>query len=394
MSELQAGKAKPGLFDFGLSAAHEERAAALHRDSVIVDWVAQHAGGSNIFSCYSRELLADLRARTQGAPAWEALTETEYWPYELARQGCSQLIRDWYLASGMTCGTYGIGVHDGHDPICLKLDRVNAVFRDLPWLRCVTTAREIRQAKRDGVVALYAQWQPFVPAPRDLAPLDVAYSKGLRSFMLTYNQMDHIGVGCTERVDAGLSRFGVAVVKHCNDIGMIVDVSHCGRLTTLDACRHARRPVTANHTAARGLYAHARGKDDDELKAIADTGGVIGVVAAPAFLTADARPSIRHMLDHVDYIAVQVGWRHVAIGTDWPMQAPLDVLAVTLATEAKNIGFREEDRLDWTARLEGYEDSRDLINITRGLVARGYDDEQIRGILGENALRVFAEVCG
>jgi len=395
MESSPPAERKPGGYPFGLSSLREEHALTLHRGSIIVDLVAQHAGGSNIFGCYPDELLKDLQARTIGRSSWEVLTEAEYWPYEMSRQGKSHLIRDWYFESGMTCGTYGIGVHDGHNPVYLYLDRVNQIFSELPWLRCVTTAREIREAKRDGVIALYAQCQPFVvPAPRDLKALDVAYAQGLRSFMLTYNQMDNIGVGCTERVDAGLSRFGVSVVGHCNEIGMIVDVSHCGNLTTLDACRHSNKPVTANHTAARGVYAHARGKTDDALKAIADTGGVIGVVAVPAFLTRAKSSSIEHMLDHIDYISERVGWRHVALGTDWPMQASLDILKVSLDVEIANLGFRDEDALDHTVRLDGFEDSRDLLNITRGLVARGYDDEQIKGILGENALRVFAAVCG
>ena len=100
------------------------------------------------------------------------------------------------------------------------------------------------------------------------------------------------------------------------------------------------------------------------------------------------------MLDHIDYIANLVGWEHVAIGTDWPMQAPDDLIVQTLGAAAKSLGFREQDRLDVTKRLAGFDDCRDLPNITRGLVKRGYRDEQIRGILGENALRVFEEVCG
>jgi membrane dipeptidase len=131
----------------------------------------------------------------------------------------------------------------------------------------------------------------------------------------------------------------------------------------------------------------------DGVRAIADTGGVIGVVAVPFFLTDNKRPTIEHMLDHIDYIVALVGWQHVAIGTDWPMQAPDAVLRSTLTSETSVIGFRAEDRIDVTRRLEGFDDCRDLPNITRGLVKRGYGDEQIRGILGENALRVFAEVC-
>src|SRR2546429_300868 len=125
----------PGQYNFDLSADQEARARKLHRESIVVDLLSQHAGG-NIFAHY----------------------------------------------------------------------------------------REIRQAKKDGVVAFYAHCQPVYGTPRDLKAFDVAHAKGLRSFMLTYNRMDNVGVGCTERVDAGLSMYGIDVVKHCNEIGMIVDV--------------------------------------------------------------------------------------------------------------------------------------------------------------------------
>lgn len=384
----------PGTFDFGLDTQQEQRAAQLHRESIVFDMLSQQAGG-NIFASYPAELHAELLAAIERAPdrvsAWN---ETIYWPFELSRLGKSDLLHEWFRAGGLTCGTFSdIRVHNG-DALLLEGEARVLRYAQLPWLRLVTTAAQIRQAKRDGVIAMYANCQPSTPAPRDLKALDAAYGKGLRSFMLTYNRMDHIGTGCTERVDAGLSMFGLEVVKHCNELGMIVDVSHCSHLTTMDACRHSKKPVTANHTIARSVYRHARGKSNEALRAIADTGGVVGVLALPAFLTDAAVPTIEHMLDHIDYIADLIGWQHLAIGTDWPMQAPDDFLAAILNAEMKTVGFRQEDRIDATKRLSGYDDCRDLPNITRGLVKRGYTDEQIKGILGENALRVFEAVCG
>ncbi len=396
MSDVMSDINRAGTFDFGLSPAQEARAARLHRDSVVFDMLSQQAGG-NIFAHYPAELQAEFAAAKAAAIATgsDLLREAVYWPFEVAMRGKSDLLRDWFHAGGLSCGTFSdIRVHDGHDPLlCAGEARVQR-YAHLPWLRLVISAHEIRRAKRDGVIALYANCQPGTPAPRDLKAFERAYSKGLRSFMLTYNRMDHIGVGCTERVDAGLSMFGIDVVRYCNEVGIMVDVSHCGHLTTMDACRHSRKPVNANHTAAGSVYAHVRGKSDEALRAIADTGGVIGVLALPAFLTDAAVPTIEHMLDHIDYIKNLVGWQHVAIGTDWPMQAPDDVLVATLGAQLKSAGFREQDRVDVTQRLVGYDDCRDLPNITRGLVSRGYTDEQIQGILGENALRVFEEVCG
>jgi membrane dipeptidase len=385
---------QPGQFDFNLNAEQEARAARLHRESIIFDLVSQHAGGA-IFSHYPAQLQADLKTRIAAANSdFDALAEAEYWPYEMARLGKSDLIWQWLKEAGLTCGTYAIGVHDGADTLCNMLEAQAERYRELPWLRYVTSAAEIRQAKREDSIAFYAQWQPFNSIPRDLKAVDTAYRKGLRSLMLTYNVMDHVGVGYSERVDAGLSMFGLGVVKHCNDLGLMIDLSHCGHLTTMDACRHSKKPVTANHTSAKGVYAHQRAKTDDALHAIADTDGVIGVVATPSFLTRAQAPTIEDMLDHIDYISDLVGWRHVAIGTDWPMQITDELIEKVFMPLAKSAGLSDENPYDPTKRLIGFNDCRDLPNITRGLVGRGYNDEQIRGIIGENALRVFAEACG
>jgi membrane dipeptidase len=387
--------AKSGDYAFGLSDAEEQRAAKLHAGSIIFDWVNQHIGGSNIFDAYPPALKAELQSAMTGlGVGWAACRAAFWWPYEMSLQGRSDIIKDWYLASGLTCGTYGMPVHDGA-PRMLEAEAAMMRYAELPWARCVTTAQEIRQCKRDGLIALYAHWQPTVPLPRDLAAIDRAYGKGLRALCLTYNRMDSVGVGCTERVDAGLSMFGIDVVRRCESLGVIVDTSHCGHMTTLDACRHATRPVTASHTCARAVFDTARAKSDDALKAVAGTGGVIGVMAAPFLLSKSPNPTIDAYLDHICYIADLVGWRHVSLGTDWPFQAPDDVQRAVLGPETWiELGFRPEDRLDVSDRAIGFDDYRDLLNITRGLVKRGFSDEQVRGILGENALRVFEAVCG
>ena len=100
-------------------------------------------------------------------------------------------------------------------------------------------------------------------------------------------------------------------------------------------------------------------------------------------------------LDQIDYVAELVGWEHVAIGSDWPMPMPESVLKNIFLPAALAAGHRKEDRVEeLMTNLDGFEDYRDFPNVTRGLVKRGYSDEQIKGILGENFMRVFEQVCG
>lgn len=382
---------QPGRYDFGLSDAQEAAAERIHREAIVVDMLSQQAG-ANIFDHYPETLRAEFdRTIAEAGHFYEKFLRGVMWPYEMSRRGESHLIADWFREAGLTVIAHGVSVEDVGGAL---YEQTVAPYLDLPWLRYVTTAAEMRQAKKDGVVASYGNCQPDSSIPHDLDAIDLAYSRGLRSLMLTYNSMTTVGVGCTERVDAGLSLHGVNVVERCNAIGIIVDTSHCGHDTTIDACRVSKKPVTANHTAAKGVFDHARGKSDDCLKAIADSGGVIGIVAVPAFLTDQPEPTISIMLDHIEYVADLVGWQHVAIGTDWPLQAPREILQSMFQPANTLIGFRKEHRLDVTANLKGFDDIRDMPNITRGLLARGWEEEAIKAVLGENALRVIEEVCG
>lgn len=378
-----------GQFDFGLTAEEDARAARIHSEAIVVDLLSQRAGG-NIFQYYPPSLRAELDTLVaQSSSIYDRYTTANNWPYELAAQGRSDLIFEWYDQGGIDIVTHGVPL--GAD---LLAGMETTKYLDGRRMRLVTTAEEMRQTKADGVVGSYANLQPLGPIPYDLMAIDNAYARGLRSLMLTYNSMTTVGSGCTERVDAGLSRHGVRVVEHCNALGIVVDTSHCGPQTTLDACQFSSLPVTANHTTARGVYDHARGKDDDCLRAIAGTGGVVGVVAVPAFLTDAETPTIDHMLDHIEHIARLVGWEHVAIGTDWPLQAPIDLQQPLFMPDNMDTAFRPEDMLDVRVNLAGFDDCRDMPNVTRGLVKRGWDEREIKGVLGENALRVFEAVCG
>jgi membrane dipeptidase len=380
----------PGLFDFGLTQQQEQRAARLHLDCLIFDAVNQHPGGGNIFSELPADAVAELMATAQGYTGIDLAREL---PYRLAVEGRSDAIRRWWRQSGVSVGTIDVPTNlhaHGGD----RFDGTMQMYASLGWLKLATSAKQIRANHEQGIVSMWGYDQPVGGIPNEIDAVDQAYRRGLRTLMLTYNRMDYVGQGCTERVDAGLSMYGVDVVRRCNELGIIVDTSHCSERTTLDACKFSKRPVIANHTGASGVYAHARGKSDQVLDAIAASGGVVGVCTVPFFLSADPAATIEVMLDHIDYIVRRIGAKHVGLGTDWPLQGPDEVIERTLGPLIGTIGFRPEDNISPTRTLVGFDDYRDMPNITRGLVARGYSDADIAGILGENHLRVIEQVCG
>lgn len=376
-------------YDFGLSSIEEERATRLNNECLLVDMVCQHPGGKNIFNEFPNE---EIEVATLGKEKWEKYYACQDLPYNLALQNNSTVVEEWWKLSGITAASVGIEVGDTKAEAFKA--RIGKWISNLDWLRFAKVAEDFRQAKSEGAVAFFGNCQPTYGIPYDLNAVTRAFEQGLRVLMLTYNRMDYVGAGCTERIDNGISRYGVQVIELCNKLGVIVDTSHCGYRTTLDACKFSDAPVLANHTCAAGLYDHSRCKSDEELEAIAGTGGVIGVVTVPFFLSGKSEPTIEDMLDHIDYIVEKVGYEYVGIGTDWPLQAPHDVLVETLGTILPEIGFRPEDNIDVTQTIDGFRDYRDFPNIARGLVKRGYTDKEIAGILGENFIRVFEGVCG
>jgi membrane dipeptidase len=379
--------ARFGAYDFGLPAGAEARAARLHAASTIVDVIWW---GPVAYRSFTPEM--DVRLRAMGDGDLDALMRyAQRLPGRMAVAGEFPEFRTVWDASGVTAGHYEVQVGDAH--VLLEgISHVDHLLDNLPWLRKALRADDFRRAKREGGHAFYLQCQPTPPISRDFGLVDLAYDGGLRILQLAYNVQDAIAVGCTESSAGGVSRLGASLIARLNDLGVLVDVSHCNHQSVMDACRLSERPVIVSHTGAAGAYPHDRGISDEAAEAVVATGGFIGVVTVPYFLGTGAT-TMDTMLDHIDHFARLVGPEHLAIATDWPMAGPKWMLEKRRALSLAN-GFRPEHGNNPTQNLIGFDDYRDFPNITRGLVARGYTDEQIRGILGENFLRVFASVCG
>ncbi len=383
-----------GVFDFELDAETELRALELHQDALIIDMCLQGPCGRRY---YSAELEQQLqRAWVSARDPWRAFTEAWLLPSRQAVTGESSELRDCWDASGVTGGNREVILDDVDAPLEAALSwTANAIaeFDHLSWLVKALTASDFERAKASGRRAGYMSCQ-FSSGLRGPAYLRYAHDIGLRMVQLTYNRSNHLGSGCMEARDEGLTEVGRAFVAKMNQLGLIIDTAHCGPHTTLQAAEVSEVPIVASHTSAEVLHPVARAKTDAECEAIASNGGVIGVYAVPFFLSSEKDADINVMLDHIDYLVRQIGVKHVGIGTDWPLQLSSWTLENVMTPWVNEIGFRPEDGINPLQTLDGFDDFRDFPNITRGLVSRGYDDGDVQAILGGNFLRVFREVCG
>lgn len=258
----------------------------------------------------------------------------------------------------------------------------------------ILKAADFEKAKNEDKKGIILNFQSMQHIDTDINLIELYYMQGFRVMQLTYNSKNAVGTGCTARRDRGLTEFGLDVVSKMNELGIIVDVSHCGMQTSMDAAINSKDPIVASHTFSKNLYGHDRGKTDEFLKTVAEKGGYIGVLAVPGFLTTNPKTTINDWLDHVDYIVNLIGIDHVGVGTDFYGFSVPDSLAIKIGEFMEVLGFRPEHRASFLDKIEGFENYAKFPNLIKGLIDRGYSDQEIGKLAGLNFLKVFKNVVG
>jgi membrane dipeptidase len=306
-----------------------------------------------------------------------------------------------FHAAGVTCVFQNTG-EEGSDPMRLikrlaHFTKATDLMR--PELSKVVTAEEVLALKKAGQVGLcfttngvplMMDWESV----RDeLRLVRLFHELGTRMMHLTYNRRNPIGDGAGEPHDGGLSDFGHATVAEMNRIGVIVDVAHSGWKTALDAAQASTKPMVASHTTCASLYEHFRGKPDETIKAICDTGGLVGMCCIPRFL--GGKGDVLALMDHLDYLIRRFGAEHAAIGCDVAYTSRFDKEERAKLLKAPSGSAERWEHLwpkdDYVTTLEA-EQSLAWSNwplFTLGMIMRGHGDEAIRQVIGGNMLRVL-----
>ena len=184
----------------------------------------------------------------------------------------------------------------------------------------IRTVADIAAARKAGRLGLIYGFQDAVAFETDFSRLDELYRLGLRIVQPTYNRRNLLGDGCLEPANAGLSIAGFEAVEKMNELGILVDLSHCGRQTAADAIRHSKVPVAFTHTGSAALAEHPRNRTDAELRAVAEKGGVAGIYFMP-FLNVGKQPTAADVIRHLEHMINVAGEDHVSIGTDGGLSA-------------------------------------------------------------------------
>ncbi len=307
-------------------------------------------------------------------------------------------------ASGLTAVNITIGYVSGsEDPFeqsvreVAETDaQVRANSRDLMK---ILTAADISRAKAEGKVGLIYGFQNGAMMGQDASRVDIFANLGVRIFQLTYNPANQLGDGSMAPANRGLTPFGREVVARCNAQRVMVDLSHSGEQTCLEAARISKQPISINHTGCRAVTNLPRNKTDAELKLVADRGGFIGIYFMP-FLDMSGHARAEHVVAHIDHAVNLCGEDHVGIGTDGTV-TQIDDLKAYEAVLAKEIAARQAagisakgerpDTYPFVVDLRGPDQFRKLAGLLR---AKGYSTARIEKILGGNFLTYAETIWG
>lgn len=266
----------------------------------------------------------------------------------------------------------------------------------LAWIR---SAVDIRTCKEAGKLGIIPHFQGTEPIEDSLDLVDAYKESGVGIIQLSYNVKNRVGDGCEERTDAGLSRFGLKLIERMNKARVIVDCSHTGYRTTMEAIAASTSPVVFSHANPRSVHPSPRNILDEQFKAVAATGGLVGMVGFPAFVSSSPRPTMAEFLAHIDYTVALIGIDHVALGIDY--FTGMDGIASLPEAETLYASLIERGLWSrssyppppWTYPA-GIETPAGFQSLTAALLDHGYPVEDVKKILGENWLRVYRAVWG
>ncbi|NLR74370.1 MULTISPECIES: dipeptidase [Leeia] len=292
---------------------------------------------------------------------------------------------------GLTAANCTVSVWEGFQDTVANIADMKKLIRDnADLLTLVRSTDDIRESKHSNKTGIILGFQNAHAFEDNLGYIEAFWDMGVRVVQLCYNTQNLIGTGCYER-DGGLSGFGREVINEMNRVGIMVDLSHVGGNTSMEAILESKKPVCYSHCLPSGLKEHPRNKSDEELKFIADHGGFIGVTMFPPFLKRGIEATVDDYVEAIDYVINIAGEDCVGFGTDF--------------TQGYDKGF-----FDWITHDKGrhrrltnfgtvlnplgIRTIGETPNLTAAMEKAGWSESRIRKVLGDNWLRVFKDVWG
>jgi membrane dipeptidase len=291
-----------------------------------------------------------------------------------------------------------ITYHETFREMVLQLEAWNRRFEQFPDLIMrATTGDDVATARATDRTAIFFGFQNPSPIEDDIGLIEIVHKLGVRFMQLSYNNQSLLASGCYEANDTGLTRFGVQAVAEMNRVGLVVDMSHSGDRSTLQAIDASSRPIAITHANPSWWHPARRNFGDDVIKPLVARGGMVGFSVYPHHLQGGSDCTIENFCQMVADAASRYGARNLGIGSDLCQDQPdsiVEWMRVGRWSKTMDYGEGSADAAGFPAMPSWFGDNRDFGNIRAGLSAVGMSDSEVDGIMGDNWYRFYGENFG
>src|SRR5579863_576789 len=305
---------------------------------------------------------------------------------------------DAVRGSGINVIKYSLGgINDDFPTTVAAIGQVQRLIETYPaYFTQVRTAGDFARAKADGKLGIILSFESAEMLAGKLESFEVFRNLGVRVMQLSYNRKSPFAAGVMEPEGGGLTPLGRQAVAEMNRLGIAIDVSHANAATTADVLDLSNKPPLMTHAACAAIHAHPRNKTDEQLRALADRGGVVGIFDLPYLTASPKQPTVEDYLEHLEHALKVAGENHVGIGSDTDI-LPMDLSEKGIAElnqqleqrRAAGLAAPEEDRPPYVV---GLNTPRRIEIIVDGLLRRGYPSAVVEKVAGANFARVLADI--
>ena len=291
-----------------------------------------------------------------------------------------------------------IAYHETFRETVLNMEQWNRWFEQFPDLIFQgQTGADVRLARETGRTAIFFGFQNPSPIEDDIGLVQILHQLGARFMQLTYNNQSLLATGCYESYDSGLTRMGREVVTEMNRVGLVVDMSHSGEKSTLDAIEYSSRPIAITHANPHSWHAALRNKSETVMRALGETNGMLGFSIYPRHLKDGPACTLESFCEMIAGAADVMGIDHIGIGTDLCQDQPdsiVEWMRVGRWTKGIDYGEGSASNAGFPPMPSWYKDNRDFGNITKGLHDLGMSEEDTNKVMGGNWLRLYDDNFG
>ena len=294
-------------------------------------------------------------------------------------------------------GVHGVHVtisyHENFREMVLNIEQWNRWFEDYPELIFLgRTGDDVRRAARENRTAIFFGFQNASPIEDDIGLIEICHMLGARFMQLTYNNQSLLATGCYEDEDTGVTRFGKQAIAEMNRVGLVIDMSHSGERSTLEAIEISSRPIAITHANPHWWQPALRNKSDEVLKALTGSGGMLGFSIYPHHLKDGSACTLESFCNMIGEAVERYGVEHLGIGSDLCQDQPDSIVTWMRNgrwSKQTDYGEGSASAAGFPEQPNWFNNNQDLGNIARGLSAIGLSEQEVAAIMGGNWLAFY-----